>query len=76
MEPKYVIYECENCGKLFYREVEEVLIDDAEHCEVKVRLLNDAESTTEEFPMCGCIGGDTNYVIEEEKEFPAESVTE
>lgn len=76
MEPKYVIYECENCGKLFYREVEEVLIDDAEHCEVKVRLLNDAEGATEEFPMCSCIGGDDNYVIEEEKEFPSESAAE
>lgn len=64
MEPKYVVYQCEECGNLFYREVEEVLIDDAEHCEVKVRLVAEKESTDiEEFPMCECLGGDGGYVI-------------
>ena len=47
MKPRYVVYECENCGKLFYREVEEVLIDDAEHCEVNVKLI--AEKDTNVF---------------------------
>lgn len=72
MEPKYVVYECENCGKLFYREVEEVLLDDAEHCDVKVRLIAEA---IEEFPMCACIGGDENYQIELD-EIPSEGTEE
>ena len=46
MEPKYVVYECENCGKLFYREVEEVLTDDAAHCEVNVKLIAEKETNT------------------------------
>ena len=76
MEPKYVVYECENCGKLFYREVEEVLLDDAEHCDVKVRLIAEANSTDiEEFPMCACIGGDENYQIELD-EIPSEGTEE
>lgn len=62
MEPKYVVYQCDNCGKLFYREVAEVLTDDAEHCEVNVEL-REYEGGVEEFPMCGCIGGDAQYVI-------------
>ena len=65
MKPRYVVYECENCGKLFYREVEEVLIDDAAHCEVNVKLI--AEKGTndiEEFPMCECVGGDDRYITE------------
>lgn len=57
MTPKYVVYECEECGKLFYREVAEVLVDDAEHCEVNVCLINDANGELEEFPMCDCLGG-------------------
>lgn len=66
MKPKYVIYECENCGKEFYREVEEVITDDAELCEVKVKLLQEADSEDiEEFPMCGCLGGDPDYVIDQ-----------
>lgn len=65
MEPKYVVYTCENCGKLFYREVEEVLTDDAEHCDVRVKLLPEAGSAeVEEFPMCGCLGGHPDYVID------------
>lgn len=65
MKPKYVIYECENCGKLFYREVEEVLVDDVAHCEVNVKLLNEkGADTLEEFPMCGCLGGDPDKVLE------------
>lgn len=64
MEPKYVVYECEECGKLFYREVEEVILDDAEHCEVKVKLLKEETSTDiEEFPMCACLGGDAQHTI-------------
>ena len=67
MEPKYVVYECEECGKLFYREVEEVLLDDAEHCEVKVKLLKEANSEdVEEFPMCACLGGDAQHTIDTE----------
>ena len=62
MEPKYVVYECENCGKLFYREVAEVLTDDGAHCEVNVALL-DYEGEKEEFPMCGCLGGNADYMI-------------
>ena len=57
MTPKYVVYECEECGKLFYREVANVLTDDAEHCDVEVRLINDANGELEEFPMCDCLGG-------------------
>jgi len=63
MTPKYVVYECEECGNLFYREVAETLIDDAEHCEVKVVLVPEVEGDTEEFPMCECVGGDGGYVI-------------
>lgn len=64
MKPKYVVYECENCGKLFYREVEEVLTDDAAHCEVNVKLIAEKETNDiEEFPMCECVGGDAAYVV-------------
>ena len=75
MEPKYVVYQCDNCGKLFYREVAEVLTDDAEDCHVHVTLLPEAETgDVEEFPMCACIGGDENKVIEIEdiKDEPTE----
>lgn len=57
MTPKYVVYECEECGKLFYREVANVLTEDAEHCDVEVRLIDDANGELEEFPMCDCLGG-------------------
>lgn len=69
MKPKYVVYECENCGKLFYREVAEVLTDDGAECHVMVQLVAEHESADiEEFPMCNCIGGDAAYVIEVEDE--------
>lgn len=72
MEPKYVVYQCDNCGKLFYREVAEVLTDDAEHCEVNVELM-EFEGSVEEFPMCGCLGGDESKVIElEDSDEPIE----
>lgn len=61
MKPKYVVYECENCGLLFDREVAEVLVDDAEHCEVNVVLLNDQNGELEEFPMCECLGGNKEH---------------
>lgn len=71
MKPKYIVYECENCGKMFYREVEDVLVDDMEHCEVNVRLISQKESTEiEEFPMCECIGGDGGYMVEDVKRIP------
>ena len=67
MQPKYVIYECENCGKLFFREVQSVLMDDADDCHVKVKLIATAESTElEEFPMCECIGGDANFTCDDD----------
>jgi len=64
MTPKYVVYECEECGKLFYREVAKVLTDDAEHCNVEVALINDANGELEEFPMCDCLGGVTHEVTD------------
>lgn len=64
MKPKYVVYECENCGKLFYREVKEVLEDDTDLVSVKLNLINEKETNEiEEFPMCECVGGDGGYVI-------------
>jgi hypothetical protein len=64
MEPKYVVYQCEECGNLFYREVAEVFTDDADHCDVRVALVAEKETNEiEEFPMCGCLGGDGGYVI-------------
>ena len=71
MTPKYVVYECEECGRLFYREVAEVLIDDAEHCEVNVRLITEGTSNDkEEFPMCECLGGDGGYTVENIRQIP------
>lgn len=70
MEPKYVVYHCDNCDKLFYREVAEVLTDDVDDCHVRVALLADAEGNPEEFPMCECVGGDAGsalYISEEEE---------
>lgn len=72
MKPKYVIYECENCGKLFYREIAEVLTDDGAHCDVNVKLIAEKGSTDiEEFPMCECLGGDGGYSVEDVKRFPS-----
>ena len=72
MKPKMVIYECENCGKHFYREVVEVLADEAEHCAVNVEVLNDAEGNAEEFPMCPCLGGDETRGVDLDLEDIAE----
>lgn len=64
MEPKYVVYECENCGNLFYREVANVIEDDCEHCNVNVRLVKEVGSEDiEEFPMCECLGGESGFTI-------------
>lgn len=64
MKPKYVVYECENCGKLFYRDVVETIVDDGAECHVMVQLVPEHESTDiEEFPMCNCLGGNGEYVI-------------
>lgn len=72
MTPKYVIYECENCGKLFYREIAEVLTDDGARCDVNVKLIAEKDSTDiEEFPMCECLGGDGGYSVEDVKRFPS-----
>ena len=43
MKPSYVVYECENCGGLFYRDVVETIVDDGADCHVKVQVLKDAE---------------------------------
>lgn len=65
MTPKYVVYECENCGKLFYREVAATFKDDGAECHVSVQLLHEQESESmEEFPMCVCIGGNAAHTIE------------
>ena len=63
MTPKYVVYECENCGRLFYREVASVVTDDGADCHVQVEILNDAEGNAEEFPMCECLGGDSAHTL-------------
>lgn len=64
MTPKYVVYECEeDCGKLFYREVESVITDDGAECHVNVKLVEDANGEIEEFPMCSCLGGNAAYGI-------------
>ena len=69
MKPRFVIYNCEECGKDFYREVEEVLIDDADHCEVRVKLVpENGSQDIEEFPMCPCLGGDPKYAIADAEE--------
>ena len=74
MTPKYVVYECENCGRLFYRGVVDVLLDEGIDCHVHVEALMDAEGEVEEFPMCGCLGGDQAYTLNEDSaETPSES---
>lgn len=74
MTPKYVVYECENCNKLFYRGVAEVLTDDSADCHVHVEVLTDVEGEVEEFPMCECLGGDAAHTLNEDSaETPSES---
>lgn len=72
MTPKYVVYQCEeDCGKLFYREVENVLLDDGAECHVIVKLVAEKDSADiEEFPMCECLGGDGGYAVETVKQIP------
>lgn len=64
MKPSFIVYECENCGREFYRDVVETIIDDGAECHVKVEVLKDAEGDDEEFPMCGCLGGDEDHMID------------
>ena len=68
MEPKYVVYECAECGGKFFREVADVVVYDADDCHVHVTLINDAEGNLEEFPMCGCLGGDPSYTCRDPRE--------
>jgi len=58
MTPKFVVYECEECGNLFYRPVDHVITDDGAECHVFVGLYQDPDGDTEEFPMCECLGGE------------------
>ena len=53
MKPSYVVYECENCGGLFYRDVVETIVDDGAECHVKVEVLKDAEGADEEAAIVG-----------------------
>jgi hypothetical protein len=64
MKPKMVIYECENCGKHFYRNVAHVAVDDGVECHVFVEKLLDNENQPEEFPMCPCLGGNEEYGVD------------
>ncbi len=64
MTPKFVVYECENCGELFYRPVDTVIEDDGANCHVTVGLYPDADGDTEEFPMCACLGGEVKKVTD------------
>ena len=73
MKPSYVVYECENCGGLFYRNVVETIVDDGADCHVQVEVLNDAEGNAEEFPMCACLGGDAAHLLEEVEEDEVEA---
>lgn len=73
MKPSYVVYECENCGGLFYRNVVETIIDDGADCHVQVEVLTDAEGNAEEFPMCACLGGDAAHLLEEVEEDEVEA---
>lgn len=69
MKPKYVIYECEECGRLFSRDVAEVITDDVDDCHVRVQLLPEyGKDDIEEFPMCVCLGGDPAAVVAIEEE--------
>ena len=62
MKPKYVVYECENCGELFYREINRVFVDDGNHVKVEVEILPDETGAPEEFPMCECLGGEPKHI--------------
>ena len=62
MTPKFVVYECEECGNLFYRPVDQVITDDGAECHVFVELYQDPDGDTEEFPMCECLGGTPAHV--------------
>jgi hypothetical protein len=73
MKPSYVVYECENCGGLFYRNVVETIVDDGADCHVQVEVLTDAEGNAEEFPMCACLGGDAAHLLEEVEEDEVEA---
>lgn len=64
MKPSFVAYECENCGGVFYRDVVDTIIDDGANCHVIVEVLKDAEGNDEEFPMCECLGGDADHMID------------
>jgi hypothetical protein len=64
MKPKMVIYECENCGKHFYRNVANVVTDDEMECHVFVENVRDNEGNPEEFPMCPCLGGCAEYGVD------------
>ena len=63
MELKYIVWECENCGKKFYREVVETITDDADLVSAKVAVLKDSEGQDEEFPMCACLGGNAEHTV-------------
>lgn len=73
MKPSYVVYECENCGGLFYRNVVETIVDDGADCHIQVEVLTDAEGNAEEFPMCACLGGDAAHLLEEVEEDEVEA---
>lgn len=65
MTPKFVVYECENCGRLFYREVANVVTDDGADCHVHVILYPERDTNeVEEFPMCLCLGGTPKPIID------------
>ncbi len=49
---------------MFYREVADVVTDDVDNCHVHVTLVPEAETgEIEEFPMCGCIGGKLENMV-------------
>ena len=56
MRPVKIVYLCEECGREFSRDVREVVVDSADHCEVFVKLLPiEGTDEIEEFPMCECL---------------------
>ena len=69
MKPVKILYECENCGGHFSRDIKEVLVDDVDHVEVKIELRRLPNGEIEEFPMCGCL-------VKEEMEDPTPAATE
>ena len=77
MKPKYVVYECENCERLFYRGIAEVITDDGADCHVVVELLPmKGTEEIEEFPMCECIGGDEAHTLNRDNSEEASAVNE